>query len=130
MLSLFAALLLAASSLSQVAHFLLVPHAFCAAHGELLELPASPTASITDTHASPSEGASVSPVEAEDSHDHCQLLARAQREQLVPAVASVELSACAPERLNAVPLERESTAPALDCLVNAPKTSPPVANAG
>src|SRR5688500_9504744 len=94
------ALLLAASSLAQIAHFLLVPHAICEHHGELIELSAEP-AHASQHRAQPERAghgtsAAVSSEEA-TSHDHCEVLASAQRQivlpvanvvALVPAVAS------------------------------------------
>lgn len=123
-LSLVAALLLAASSLAQVAHFLLVPHAFCAEHGELLELGATP-AELGHHDAPAGHDASLWPVDAADGHDHCQLLAREQREQLPPRAPAFELPPASPAALQAVLGRTVGAAYQVDCLSNAPKTSPP-----
>jgi hypothetical protein len=124
LLSLLVALLLTASSLAQVAHFLLVPHAFCAEHGELLEL-GSESAGLSHADSGDSHEASVVADGAEDSHDHCQLLARNQREQLLPPAPGFELPP-APEGTVGEPQPMAAVAlPTGDCLASAPKTSPP-----
>ncbi|HEY6080375.1 MAG TPA: hypothetical protein VIW29_16285 [Polyangiaceae bacterium] len=133
-LAALAALLLAASSLGQVAHFLLVPHAICAEHGELLELhdgehraaEAGAEALTPDDATSPRAAAP----DAVESHDHCQLLARSQRELALPVATAFEAplapSVCAPSLLHAA---AEPTGQ-LAALSLAPKTSPPVAALG
>jgi hypothetical protein len=122
--SVLVALLLATSSLAQVAHFLLVPHAFCAEHGELLELgPGHPAAAQATS--TPAHEAQLSSVDAEAGHDHCELLGRSQREQLLPARAAFDLPAPrASFEALALPATTTSS-PSLACLTLAPKTSPP-----
>jgi hypothetical protein len=120
------ALLLTASSLGQIAHFLVVPHAICAEHGELLELSGSAEHSRTD-HAADDGEHRASPFassEAGAGHDHCELLASGQRQLALPAAALVAVipaaSGCALE-LPPVTAQRLS----LPTLALAPKTSPP-----
>ncbi len=124
------AVLLGLSSLGQTAHFLLVPHAICAEHGELLEL------SEEESHASSHEASHRDEEPHEDAsqptgeHEHCQVLARGQREQALPTPSSLEVPApAAPAgRLRiAAPLPAHAALPTLSL---APKTSPPRAIAG
>lgn len=120
------ALLLAASSLGQITHFLAVPHAICEEHGDLVELAGDSEHARAD-HApeedEQAKGSSEDPEEA-DGHDHCEVLANEQRQLALPAAALVALAPPA----SSVSLE---LAPALsDCLSRpllalAPKTSPP-----
>jgi hypothetical protein len=124
------ALLLTLSALGQVAHFLLVPHAICAEHGELLELSeqaAHASAGQVD-HGSDSDDRFVAS-ELGAEHDHCQVLARGQREQALPAAPSFEV---APASLEAdlVVARQEAVYQALAALSLAPKTSPPHAALG
>ncbi len=122
------ALLLAASSLGQIAHFLLVPHAICAEHGALVEL------SVGSDHTGPhlaevetaahEAGASVWSRELA-SHDHCEMLASAQRQLALPAASVVALVPVATS--SSLTLVEISAAQAsLARLSVAPKTSPPV----
>lgn len=122
--SVLVALLLATSSLAQVAHFLLVPHAFCAEHGELLELgPGRPVAARATS--TPAHEAQIRSVDAEDGHDHCELLGRNQREQLLPQAPAFDQPAPqASIQTVALPAATTPSSP-LACLTLAPKTSPP-----
>lgn len=121
------ALLLAASSLAQIAHFLLVPHAICEHHGELIELGSEP-AHASEHRAQPERAghgtsASVSSEEA-TSHDHCEVLASAQRQIVLPianVIALVPAIASSSSELTATATTRRS----LPTLSVAPKTSPP-----
>lgn len=125
-LSLFVALLLAASSLSQVAHFMLVRHAFCAEHGELLEL--SPAAQAETSHASDDDRqARATGSETGEEHDHCQLLARGQREQLAVLPTSVTLAPATVSAPVAIAAAAASGFDQLERWLLAPKTSPPSA---
>ncbi len=125
-LAVLVAFVLSASALSQAAHFLLVPHAICAEHGELLELGerAAHDALQHDPAAHDSEP-EASQTELPAEHDHCQLLARSQRElslfqaasvALLPAACSVPAPIFADSRDLTRPQQR---------LALAPKTSPP-----
>jgi hypothetical protein len=121
------ALLLAGSSLGQVAHFLLIQHAVCAEHGELVELHGS--ASEIDARAPQADnhGVQASAPENEAEHEHCQLLARKQQELALP---QLEPSVLAPSPVSVsrllVPTSDQARA-SLSALVLAPKTSPPAA---
>lgn len=124
------ALLLVASSLSQIGHFFLVSHTICAEHGELLELSGSAAATHV-AHATNDGERRASPFasSAEASgHDHCELLASHQRQLALPAASLVAMvpaaSSCALE-LSPVALRH----PSLPTLSLAPKTSPPCASA-
>lgn len=118
------ALLLTLSSLGQVAHFLLVPHAICAEHGELLEL------SEQDSHAGAeradgSKEARVSTAPTPAEHDHCQVLARGQRELALPEPHALDVAQHAGAETTLVVAQQEAIFRALLPLSLAPKTSPP-----
>lgn len=122
------ALLLTASSLGEIAHFLLVPHAICAEHGELVELSSgSEHASERHAEAEPptyDTGPSASSEELA-SHDHCELLASGQRQLALPpasVVALVPATTSSSLALVEISAAQESLSP----LSFAPKTSPPV----
>jgi hypothetical protein len=126
-LSLLVAVLLTASSLSQVAHFVLVQHAFCAEHGELLELSGASARAETPSASGDDQQTQVTPRDASEEHDHCQLLARSQREQLAispPIVAVAPAQVSAPLAIAAA---QASTYDQLQRWLLAPKTSPPSA---
>jgi hypothetical protein len=122
------AVLLGLSSLGQFAHFLLVPHAICPEHGELVELTDAEEHAVHDGVAarSKADGGSVTAAASElsEDHDHCQVLSRGQREQLTP-----------PPALQGLPHAASHEAPSsvdtgaaprpLAALTLAPKTSPP-----
>jgi hypothetical protein len=121
------ALLLAASSLGEIAHSLLVPHAICATHGELVELSAE--ANHASEHqaqpqaANHDAGPAASSEEAA-SHDHCEVLASAQRQLPLPFASVVALlPATASASLNVAGVT--TARPPLAALSVAPKTSPP-----
>jgi hypothetical protein len=116
------ALLLAGSSLGQIAHFLVVPHAICEEHGELVEVSAhaghdAAAERHDDTPAS-------APSEEAPTHDHCELLASDQRHVAVPIAALIAVVPAAPSPLLALPLARPARVSRLT-LALAPKTSPP-----
>jgi hypothetical protein len=121
------ALLLAAAPLEQIAHFILVPHAVCVEHGDLIEL------AHDDGHgehaAAPLENGAPSPIKADSrpssSHDHCELLASAQRQATVPnGNGGALLAPAIPLRTS---IERSPPAALPRILSLAPKTSPPAA---
>jgi hypothetical protein len=126
-LAAFVAVLLTASSLGQIAHFLLVPHAVCADHGELLELSTeSDHAGQHHAEAEPpadDEAAAVSPEDA-TSHDHCEVLASGQRQLALPAASVVALVPAAASSSLAL-VETSAISRPLATLSLAPKTSPP-----
>ena len=121
------ALLLSASSLAQVAHFWLIPHAICAEHGELVELQAGEQAHAEPQGAAHDARASTPDEGADPGHDHCQLLARNQREHALPVAGQLELppATSAPAQYRFVP--SRDVAPGRALLSLAPKTSPPAA---
>lgn len=121
------ALVLSASSLGQAAHFLLVPHTICAEHGELLELgEESHGASEREgDRADDDHGPTASQPELSVAHDHCQVLARGQREQALPEAAPTELLPAASAVKTTVFEAPRATVSALERLALAPKTSPP-----
>lgn len=124
-LSLVLTLLLLASSLGQVAHFVLVPHAICSEHGELLELTPAAVSGASRQATSDDGGAGFTSPEGLASHDHCEVWLRAPREQLVPPRPALLLPArvtLARTELDCVAMDVAATcAP----LLVAPKTSPP-----
>lgn len=128
------AVLLGLSSLGQLAHFLLVPHAICAEHGELLELTPAGGHAVPHEVAEPSKAddahdAAFTTSELPEDHEHCQVLSRGQREQLAPSPAWHALPEApsheAPSRVVAGTTPRP-----LATLTLAPKTSPPRAFVG
>ena len=126
LLAAFVAVLLTASSLGQSAHFLLVPHAICAEHGELLELTERhphATGERAEAAAGADETRASEPAALVD-HDHCQVLLRGQREQGLPEASAVAVSPPASaETAFLTALGR--FARELSVLSLAPKTSPP-----
>jgi hypothetical protein len=132
-LALFAVLLLGGSSLGQVAHFILVPHAICAEHGELLELhdaAAHGDKAHDDEAAASPAPASVSLTQsAAAEHDHCQVLARSERELSLPASA-FQIAEAPSMSEPSSPLGSQAALSARSPLILAPKTSPPRALLG
>ena len=124
-LSLLVALLLAGSSLGQVAHFLLIPHAICAEHGELLELASSSAREATAASPSDVGRVQLTRTDADSAHEHCQLVARRERERLVTAPPALEISAAGPSKLVRVPAPVTPPGPSISQWLVAPKTSPP-----
>lgn len=119
------ALLLCGSSLSETAHFLLVQHAVCAEHGELIELHDRSAAAEALHDAAPEHGTQASAPDLEGEHEHCQLLGRRQQELTLPEVAGVAVVPRAPESGRAL-LDAPTAARApVSALSLAPKTSPP-----
>jgi hypothetical protein len=127
LLAALVALLLSASALGQAAHFLLVPHTICAEHGELLEVDerASHVDREREQTASDAPEPRASQPEISAEHDHCQVLARGQREQ-APVRASLSVLLPAPLAPEA-PASFARPAPSAQelTLSLAPKTSPP-----
>lgn len=122
-----AALLLLSSPLSEALHTVLVPHAICAEHGEVVHLQGVRGA-VSDpsaTDANPrfeSDG-----VAAESGHEHCPVVAASSRNStargnaealLLPAVLDSECT-----RLDVAARPDSS----LELVLLAPKTSPPLA---
>lgn len=127
LLAALVAILLSASALGQAAHFLLVPHAICAEHGELLELD-EPRAHVDVGHERAAEAEQhphASPSEGTLEHEHCQVLARGQREQALPNAPTAELLPAVMTRSAAIAVQRAAPSAPLDALDLAPKTSPP-----
>lgn len=121
------ALLLTASNLGQAAHFLLVPHAVCAEHGELLELTeqSGHRAEAREHAADGSRETRAAQPEALLDHDHCQVLIRGQREQSLPQPGSVALLPAAEAEKLAIFSASSALRRPLSTLALAPKTSPP-----
>lgn len=123
------AALVGLSSLGQFAHFFLVPHAVCVEHGELLEL--DEQESHAASHASPgSDQSAHAESELAPEHEHCQLLARGQREQAEPTPPAVAVLPAAAAVLTVPLLARSVVFDAVPPLTLAPKTSPPIAPVG
>lgn len=120
------ALLVTLSSLGQVAHFLLVPHAICAEHGELLEL-SERASHVAASHAEPAstKHARAAAPEQLSEHDHCEILARGQREQALPAPPAPRLLPPASVTAELVWVAESTVFHGLSALSLAPKTSPP-----
>lgn len=122
---------LASSSLGEIAHFLLVPHAICTEHGELLELHEAGDRAAAGAHDDDTEHGSGPDTGGEsgreDGHDHCQLLARRDGEQATVAVPQLELILAAERPVSSL-VQEPSVHPvgSLTLLLAAPKTSPPL----
>src|SRR3954447_6341457 len=120
----FGAYLCLATHLAGIVHVLVVRHATCPGHGEMIH-GGAPTAAQTPP---PAEKAArgVLPEAAEEADEHCLMLATRRREMatLTPAPQGlVETPAVA--RLEALPVP--TSFPVRTLLLLAPKTSPPFA---
>ena len=127
LLAALVALLLMVSALGQTAHFLLVPHTICAEHGELLELGegALHVARARERAVADEHRPRAASTEAAASHDHCQVLARGQREQAIPKASPSDLVPAAAYVKSAVFFDRAAVVQTRSTLALAPKTSPP-----
>jgi hypothetical protein len=124
-LSVLVALLLAGSSLGQVAHFLLIPHAICAEHGEFLEL-TRPSIEVASTESASDAGrAQLTSSNVDTGHEHCQLMARREREQLLQGTAAPEILPAESRALAPVAPPVAASAEGISRWLVAPKTSPP-----
>jgi hypothetical protein len=127
LLATLVALLLTASSLGQAAHFLLVQHAICAEHGELLEL-AERSAHVAAAHeheAGNKVQARVSSAEAA-GHDHCQILARSQKQPGLPPAPALTIVPAGATSASCSIASATRAVTTLPRLAVAPKTSPPL----
>lgn len=115
--ALLALLLLFGSSLGQIAHFFAIQHAICAEHGEVVEL--------HDEHGHGGDETPGQPQDTEDEHDHCQELARAQRELAMLAAPALGIAPAAPLSVVSLSETRRAGATRQPLLALAPKTSPP-----
>jgi len=122
------ALVLSAGAVGQAAHFLLVPHAICAEHGELLELDEA-AAHQQREHESATDASQphASQAELAGDHEHCQVLARGQRELALPQAGSAQLLPAAHSADAPSALDSPNVTPQQERLALAPKTSPPPA---
>lgn len=118
------ALVLSASAFGQAAHFLLVPHTICAEHGELLEL-GEGSEHAAQGRDGEDQGPQIAPPELSVEHDHCQMLARGQREQALPKANRVELLPAAAAEQTTTFVAPGAVPVSLERLALAPKTSPP-----
>ena len=127
-LAVLVAVVLSTSALGQAAHFRLVPHTICSEHGELLELgEGAEHAARAPEHAGDQDeaGSRASERELSLEHEHCQVLARGQREQALPTADRVELLPAALVQAAAFFATPRAAAGELPRLSLAPKTSPP-----
>lgn len=119
-----AVLLLVASPLAEALHAVLVPHAICAEHGEVVHAHGASSASAQPDGAVPSIDADATAQES--SHGHCTIIAERSR-QIAPPNAS-EAWLLPALRAQAEPFvtraARASTS--LELTLLAPKTSPPL----
>jgi hypothetical protein len=121
------ALVLCGGSLGEAAHFLLVQHAICAEHGELIEVHEGSHASEPSHDTTLEHGTRASAPEEAGEHEHCQLLGLRQQELTLPEVA-VATAIPQPSASHAGLLDAPTTAlVSLSALSLAPKTSPPAA---
>ena len=121
---------LASSSLGEIAHFLLVPHAVCEEHGELLELQDASKRVAAGSHDSDTEHGAGHDEGGDsgraDGHDHCQLLARRDTQQAVVALAQLEITPAGESEVTAPLQPSLDQAASFPLLLAAPKTSPPL----
>jgi hypothetical protein len=111
-----------------VADLLLVRHAVCAEHGELIHVAAAQDAG------SPRDGVKVGaasagyheaePREVNDGHDHCGVSAL-RRERITLAKARAELLGASITCIEAALVARMAAPASFDLLLLAPKSSPP-----
>jgi hypothetical protein len=120
-------LLLAGSALGQVAHFLLIPHAICAEHGEFLELASSDARAVSAASTSDVDRTQLTRTDADAAHEHCQFVARREREQLVTGAPALEISPAPPRALVLVTAPAAPPGQSISRWLVAPKTSPPSA---
>ncbi len=126
------AVLVTLSSLSQTAHFLLVPHALCAEHGELLEL-GEGSAHLSASVSAPAKtdgAAHADAAPSTDEHEHCQVLARGQREQAQAAPQRLLVVPGTPTAASRILVSEHVVDRSQSALSLAPKTSPPPASRG
>lgn len=119
-----ALLLLFGSSLGQVAHFVAVQHAICAEHGELVELHDDHADSEVG-HGSDHGDDEPGQPPGEDDHDHCEQLARGDRELATLTAPAVGIAPATPSQDIAVPPAACVGSASQPLLALAPKTSPP-----
>jgi hypothetical protein len=123
-LAVVTASLLSLSSLSQIAHFVLVPHAICADHGELIEVSEGARHAAHGADAASVETRATPASDESSGHDHCELLASQQRQLALPAISPTAVVPVGAGTL--IALDGGKTGrQALPALVLAPKTSPP-----
>lgn len=119
-----ALLLLFGSSLGQIAHFVAVQHAICAEHGELVELHDDHAGSEVG-HGSDHGDEEPGQPPVEDDHDHCEQLARSDRELAIFTAPAVGIAPATPSQVIAIPAATRTGEVAQPLLALAPKTSPP-----
>lgn len=122
-----AALLLLSSPLSEALHTVLVPHAICAEHGEVIHLQGARAGTRDPSATDQNPRFDTNGVAAESGHEHCPVVAASSRRAaarpnteslLLPAAASSDVA-----RLK-VATHPDSS---LELVLLAPKTSPPLA---
>ena len=117
-------LLIALAPLGRVAHLVIVPHEYCAEHGELVHVEGD---GAHTSHGDSAKLASIESVssESDDAHEHCALAGTSSRDIAVVASSrSVVLAVDAPSSLVIQSAEPEPRAFRLILLI-APKASPP-----
>ena len=119
-------LLIALAPLGRVAHLVIVPHEYCATHGELVHVEGE-GAGEHASHVDSAKFASVEGVanESEDTHEHCALAGSSSRDMGVVASSRAVVLAVDPSPSPSVgPAEPEPSDSRLILLI-APKASPP-----
>jgi hypothetical protein len=123
-LAVFGAYLCLATHLAGIVHVLVVRHATCPGHGEMIHGGAPAAAQTPPPAEKVARG--VLPESAEEVDDHCLMMATRRREMATLAPAPQGLvEAPAVARLEALPVP--TSFPARTLLLLAPKTSPPSA---
>ena len=119
-------LLIALAPLGRVAHLVIVPHEYCAEHGELVHVEGDGEGA--HSHGDSAKLASIESVssESDDAHEHCALAGSSSRDIAVVASSrAVVLAGDASSSPRVGPAESEPGDARLILLI-APKASPPV----
>jgi hypothetical protein len=125
----FAALLAALCVLGPIlaqAHLVLVQHARCAEHGELLHLGATaPSESAVSSDSATGSGVSAPRTDPSESHEHDHCVIASGRKTQAPAGSTAPLLSLSPPVRTVSPNVAGQLAPLLPLYILAPKNSPP-----
>jgi hypothetical protein len=112
-----------------IAHLLLVPHAVCAAHGELIHVErAANTAAPTAVDSTRAAYRGEAGGETSDSHEHCLAFALRREHHAAAAVRALVVPK-APAKSTRPHADSAAVVRAALILLFAPKGSPPIARA-
>jgi hypothetical protein len=105
-----------------LAHFAIVKHAYCAEHGEIIELRAEPAHPGGHTHAGKLPGLYAAYDSSESGHDHCLASAHRRDAAISPPACAITLNHGG---LSALPPSIAWSPSSPDRFRLAPKQSPP-----